>query len=42
MCSVISSPFCDVAQPIMAGTEVSGQPVGPILKGHATSFSWTA
>jgi len=26
----------------MAGTEVSGQPVGPILKGHATSFSWTA
>jgi len=40
--SVISSPFCDVTQPTMAGTEVSGQPVGPILKGHAISLSWSA
>jgi hypothetical protein len=32
---VISSPFCDVTQPTMASTEVSEQPVGPILKGHA-------
>jgi len=28
---VISSPFRDVTRPTMTGTEVSGQPVGPIF-----------
>jgi len=29
-----SSPICEVTQRILVVTEISGQPVGPIIKGH--------